>query len=113
VLLDLERRGVQISYLRTAGEFEVDFLARYPEAGEELLQVCADLDAPATRALLAAGTERSGVTLRLISLAPENPGELPRGIVWHATLRWKPRPYPEPLQQYLLLREPYLKIKFS
>jgi hypothetical protein len=93
VLLELERRGARISYLRTAEGFEVDFLVRYPEGGEELIQVCANLDAPATReretrALLAAGTERPGTTLRLIGLAPENPRDLPRGIVWQPASEW-------------------------
>jgi predicted AAA+ superfamily ATPase len=93
VLLELERRGAQTSYLRTAEGFEVDFLVRYPEEGEELIQVCADLDAPATReretrALFAAGTERPGAALRLIGLAPENPRDLPRGIVWQPASEW-------------------------
>jgi predicted AAA+ superfamily ATPase len=93
VLLELERRGAQTSYLRTAEGFEVDFLVRYPEEGEELIQVCADFDAPAarereTRALLAAGTERPGAALRLIGLAPENPRDLPRGVVWQPASEW-------------------------
>jgi predicted AAA+ superfamily ATPase len=93
VLLELERRGAQISYLRTTEGFEVDFLVRYPEGGEELIQVCADLDAPATReretrALLAAGTERPGAAQRLISLALENPHDLPRSIVWQPASQW-------------------------
>jgi hypothetical protein len=79
--------------LRTTEGFEVDFLVRYPEGGEELIQVCADLDAPATReretrALLAAGTERPGAAQRLISLAPENPHDLPRSIVWQPASEW-------------------------
>ena len=93
VMLELERRGAQISYLRTAEGFEVDFLVRYPEGGEELIQVCSDLDAPTTRereirALLAAGTERPGALQRLISLVPETPRDLPRGIVWHSASEW-------------------------
>jgi hypothetical protein len=79
--------------LRTTEGFEVDFLVRYPEGGEELIQVCADLDAPATReretrAMLAAGTERPGAAQRLISLAPENPHDLPRSIVWQPASEW-------------------------
>lgn len=62
VLLELERRGTQRSYMRTADGFEVDFLARYPAGGEELIQVCSDLDEANTkvrelRALIAVGGE--------------------------------------------------------
>jgi predicted AAA+ superfamily ATPase len=93
VLLELERRGAQRSYLRTADGFEVDFLVRYPEGGEELIQVCADLDAPATReretrALIAAGTERRGTPLRLISLAAESPRDLPAEVLWQSASDW-------------------------
>jgi uncharacterized protein len=93
VLLELERRGAQRSYLRTADGLEVDFLVRYPEGGEELIQVCADLDEPATReretrALLAAATERRGTQLRLISLAPETPRGLPPGVLWQSASDW-------------------------
>jgi hypothetical protein len=93
MLLELERCGAQISYVRTTGGFDVDFLARYPEGGEELIQVCANLDAPATReretrALLEAGTERRGATLSLISLEPDAPRGLPRGIEWRSASAW-------------------------
>lgn len=93
VVLELERRGAQISYLRTAEGFEVDFLVRYPEGGEELIQVCADLDTAATReretrALLAAGTEHPGAMQRLISLVPEARGDMPQGIIWHSAAEW-------------------------
>lgn len=93
VLLELERRGTQRSYMRTADGFEVDFLARYPEGGEELIQVCSDLDDADTkqrelRALIAAGRERPGVGLRLISLEPEAPRDLPAGIVWQSASDW-------------------------
>jgi hypothetical protein len=50
VLLELERRGAEVSYVITPAGFEVDFLARYPGGDEELIQVCASLDEPATAA---------------------------------------------------------------
>ena len=50
VLNELERRGAGVGYVRTEAGLEVDFLARHPVAGEELIQVCADLSAPETRA---------------------------------------------------------------
>jgi predicted AAA+ superfamily ATPase len=100
VLLELERRGTTRSYMRTADGFEVDFLVRYPEGGEELIQVCSDLDDVTTkerelRALLAAGRERPGVGLRLISLEPEAPRDLPAGIVWQSASDWLLSAQPE------------------
>ncbi|HUC77853.1 MAG TPA: ATP-binding protein [Vicinamibacterales bacterium] len=93
VLLELERRGADVSYVRTASGFEVDFLARYPEGDRELIQVCAELDTPATReretrALLDAHREHRDASLHLISLAPEIPPDLPRNMVWHSVATW-------------------------
>lgn len=93
VLLELERRGAEISYVRTANGFEVDFLARYPQGGRELIQVCADLDTPDTRerevrALLDTRREQRDASLHLISLAPEIPRDLPSEIVWHSASTW-------------------------
>ncbi len=50
VLNELERRGADVSYVRTPGGFEVDFLARDHEAGEQFVQVCADVSSAATLA---------------------------------------------------------------
>ena len=43
-LLELERRGAEIWYVRNSTGTEVDFLARYPEDRRELIQVCTHLD---------------------------------------------------------------------
>ena len=48
VMNELERRAAEVGYVKTADGLEVDFLARYPTAGQELIQVCADPSAPAT-----------------------------------------------------------------
>jgi predicted AAA+ superfamily ATPase len=50
VLNELERRGAEIGYVKTGDGLEVDFLARWRAAGEELIQVSADLSSPETRA---------------------------------------------------------------
>jgi predicted AAA+ superfamily ATPase len=50
VLNELERRGAEVGYVRTREGLEVDFLARWPASGEELIQVCADPSSPGTRA---------------------------------------------------------------
>ncbi len=48
ILVELERRRAEVSYVKTANGFEVDFLARYPSGDMELIQVCADASAPET-----------------------------------------------------------------
>ena len=49
VLVELERRGLEVGYVKTAAGFEVDFLAQHAAKGAELIQVCADLRNPETR----------------------------------------------------------------
>lgn len=93
VLLELERRGAAISYVRTAGGLEVDFLARSPNGGEELIQVCSDLETPAARerevrGLLAAAAEHPRASLHLIALEPETAPDLPAGITLHVASAW-------------------------
>jgi predicted AAA+ superfamily ATPase len=99
VLLELERRGAEIAYVRTSGGFEVDFLARYPGGNEELIQVCANLDAADTRerevrALDAAASEHPRATRHLVSLEPELRSDLPGGITWHAATVWLLKNHP-------------------
>ncbi|MEP7011401.1 MAG: hypothetical protein ABJC13_13855 [Acidobacteriota bacterium] len=74
---ELERRGAEVGYVKTADGFEVDFLACRPEGGEELIQVCADLSAPETRArelraLNAAGASYPHARQRLLVLDRES-----------------------------------------
>jgi predicted AAA+ superfamily ATPase len=93
VLLELERRGAEVAYVRTGDGFEVDFLARYPDGRQELLQVCADLDDPATReretrALLQAAAEHPKSSLHLISLQQEAMAGAPAGITVHWAAAW-------------------------
>jgi len=47
-LNELERRRADVGYVKTEDGSEIDFLARYLGAGEELIQVCADLSDQAT-----------------------------------------------------------------
>jgi len=73
VLNELERRGAAIGYVKTADGLEVDFLARDPVGGEELIQVCADVSAADTlarelRALTAAEQQYSRAARRLLVL---------------------------------------------
>lgn len=50
VLNELERRGAEIGYVKTADGLEVDFLARHRTGEQELIQVCADVTAEETLA---------------------------------------------------------------
>ncbi len=73
VLNELERRGADVDYVKTADGFEVDFRARHPSLGEELIQVCADPAAPGVlsrelRALTAAAREHPRAGRRLLVL---------------------------------------------
>ncbi len=73
VFMELLHRGAEVTYVRTAGGYEVDFLARWLDGKEQLIQVCANLDAPDTyqresRALQDAATERPHAAVLLIAL---------------------------------------------
>jgi predicted AAA+ superfamily ATPase len=73
VLNELERRGADVGYVKAGAGLEVDFLARWPAGGEELIQVCADLSSPETRArelraLTAAAQDHPRATRRLLAL---------------------------------------------
>ena len=93
VLLELERRGAEISYVRTESGFEVDFLARYAEGKEELIQVCAELDVPAVRerearALIEAAREHRRATLHIVSLNPAIAPGISEKIIFHSAAAW-------------------------
>ena len=49
VYLELRRRRKSLAYVLTGSGYEVDFLAEDPGGTRELIQVCADLEDPATR----------------------------------------------------------------
>ncbi len=73
VLIELERRRYEVTYVRTPSGYEVDFLARDAEGKEELIQVCADASDPDTadrelRALQEAGVQHPRAKTRLLTL---------------------------------------------
>lgn len=81
VLSELERRGAEVGYVKTTGGFEVDFLARWRAGGEALIQVCADLSGPDTRArelraLEVAARDRPGAKPLLLVLDRDDMGRL-------------------------------------
>ena len=93
VLLELDRRGAEVGYVRTPGGSEVDFLVRYPAGREELIQVCASLDDPVTRerelrALAEAATIYPRAARSLIALDMPAGLRLPQGIALHRAADW-------------------------
>jgi uncharacterized protein len=99
VMIELQRRRWDVTYVRTQAGPEVDFLARRPGVPMQLIQVSANLDARATRerevrALLAASAEHPTATLHLITLTPETAGDIPKEISLHSAAEWFVRPEP-------------------
>lgn len=92
VYLELERRGAEVAYVRTVGGREVDFLARYADGGEALVQVCADVTEPEVRTrelqgLMKAHNEHPRARLQLVTLDPPR-ASLPDGVELYAASDW-------------------------
>ena len=90
---ELRRRGFEAAYVRTAAGFEVDFSVRSPAGDEALIQVCAELDDPATlarevRALQDAATALPHATLHIITLNVSPSLQLPSGVQLHRAADW-------------------------
>jgi predicted AAA+ superfamily ATPase len=94
VLLELERKRMQVSYVRTQQGREVDFLARGPGGELELIQVCADATGPEAlereiRALHEAAQTFPKATHRLLTLTRDAlPASVPEGILAQPAYEW-------------------------
>ena len=93
VRVELERRRLQATYVKTAEGYEVDFLARAPGQPPLLIQVAADLDDSVTRerelrALLAAKAEHPRASLHLVTLSPETAIDFPESVQVHPAWFW-------------------------
>jgi predicted AAA+ superfamily ATPase len=94
VLLELERRRMEVTYVRTAEGYEVDFLARSPTGETELIQVCADASDPATadrelRGLEAAAAIAPGARRRLLTVSRAGlPSQVPNDVVAEPAYVW-------------------------
>ena len=83
-----------MTYVRTPEGHEVDFLARQPTGGEELIQVTADATDAATaerevRALTEAGRLYPKATKRLLTLTRDGlPAQVPPGVVAQPAYEW-------------------------
>jgi hypothetical protein len=94
VLLELERRGCEVAYVRTADGYEVDFHARDPEGKTTLIQVCSDVGDTGTwerevRALSNAASAYPHAQPLLLTFDPQPPRvALPRPVLWQAAGAW-------------------------
>jgi hypothetical protein len=94
VLLELERRRMEVTYVRTPEGHEVDFLAKSPTGEAELIQVCADATDAATaqrelRALSAAANLHPAAGQRLLTLTRDGlPSEIPSPVVGQPVYEW-------------------------
>ena len=93
VLLELERRGWEVSYLRTEEGWEVDFFAHRAGKPPMLVQVCLETSQDATwerelRALQAAGELHRDASRWLVTLDPSPPRRLPEGVMWAPAANW-------------------------
>jgi predicted AAA+ superfamily ATPase len=94
VLIELERRRAEVTYVRTPEGHEVDFLARYPDGRTELIQVCADASGgdTATRELRALAEAREAFpnarALMLTATRAGLPSSVPKGVTAEAAWVW-------------------------
>ncbi len=94
VLIELERRRCEATYVRTPEGHEVDFLARTPDGAEHLIQVCAEATDPDTaareiRALREAGRRWPPARRWLLTLTKDRtPPEPPEDIACWPAYQW-------------------------
>jgi hypothetical protein len=94
VLIELERRRCEVTYVRTPEGYEVDFLARAPDGAEHLIQVCADASDPDTagrelRALEQAGRRWPRARRWLLALTHDRtPLDPPRHVTCWPAYQW-------------------------
>ncbi len=94
VLIELERRGCEVTYVRTPEGYEVDFLARSPSGETDLVQVCADAsDVGAAnreiRALVAAESRFPNARKLVLTLGAISPSfRVPRDIEAQPAHEW-------------------------
>lgn len=93
IRVELERRRMEVTYVRTVEGHEVDFLARRAGVEPALIQVCAELDAPdvherEVRALREAAKEHPRASLHLITLTPQSAVGLAENVQVHSAAVW-------------------------
>lgn len=94
LLVELERRGFAVAYVRTSEGYEVDFLAERAGDAPLLIQACLESEGDETwnrelRALQAAAAAHPDARPFLVTLDAVPPSRpLPDGFVWAPAARW-------------------------
>jgi predicted AAA+ superfamily ATPase len=94
ILLELERRGYEMGWVRVGDDLEVDFYAEHPVADPLLIQVSLETAAEMTwerevRSLVAAAEVYPEARPLLITLDPTPPTRpLPDQIEWYSAVQW-------------------------
>ncbi len=93
IALDLDRRGAETAYVRTARGREIDFLARLDGGRQDLIQVCASLEDRSTRerelrALVEAGAEYPRAHKHLVTISPGRAQGVPDDVIVHDAAEW-------------------------
>jgi predicted AAA+ superfamily ATPase len=94
VLIELERRRMEVTYVRTPGGYEVDFLARQPGEAPELIQVCTGLGTAEVaerelRALEDVTKVWPKAPRRLLTLTRDAlPGDVPKNVIVQPAYEW-------------------------
>lgn len=94
IMLELERRGFDVAYVRTAEGFEVDFIAHRAGEAPRLIQACLESEGDATwdrelRALEAAASVHPDARPTLVTLDPSPPRRpLPGRVTWVPAAQW-------------------------
>ncbi len=93
VALELDRRGAETAYVRSARGREVDFLARFVGGRQELIQVCSSLEDRTTRerelrVLAEVGEEYPRAQKCIVTLTPGRARGVPDDVVVHDAAAW-------------------------
>ena len=94
IMLELERRGYDVAWVRTPDGYEVDFMAHRAGDAPLLMQSCLESEGDATwerklRALqsgAAAYPEACGIIVTVDARPPRRP--LPKGLTWMGAAEW-------------------------
>lgn len=94
ILIELERRGFEVAYVRTPEGYEVDFLAHRAGDPPLLIQACLESEGDETwerelRALAAAAAAQPDARPFLVTLDTVPPSRpMPDGLTWAPAARW-------------------------
>ncbi len=94
IMLELERRGWEVAYVRTPEGFEVDFMAQRPGEAPLLVQACLESEGDPTwdrelRALQVAAQLHPEARAFLVTLDAQPPlRPMPDGLTWAPAARW-------------------------